>query len=100
MQPGLLFYFLLCILSLSAALPASPVIDVDPVSGNVTVQDPDTGTVIPQFPATDGGAGILNGVIWIVFSALVALPFGIAGVRLGRLTVGAAIGVSASFCGV
>lgn len=100
--PGMQRRLFLCFLTyinfrLSTALPASPIVGIDPLSGNVTFEDPDTGIDIPQFPATDGGAGVLNKVLWIIFAALVGLPLGVAGVRLGRLSTGAAMGLTAAF---
>jgi len=79
--------------------PASAVIIASPDPHNVTVVNALTGQRIAQFPATDGGSGIFNGVIWIVFSVIVGLPLGTVGVRMGRIATGAAVGLSMAFAG-
>ncbi|KAF8526010.1 hypothetical protein BU17DRAFT_40923 [Hysterangium stoloniferum] len=83
----ILIYFLL----FSFPVIASPVIIISP-TGNISVVDSDTLHPIPQFSATDGGAGMVNSIIWITFSIVVALPMAVAGVRAGRITIGAAFG--------
>ncbi|KIJ51354.1 hypothetical protein M422DRAFT_26773 [Sphaerobolus stellatus SS14] len=103
MQPPLVLrlFVLLRILSLvTAQLAACPVANVDVPHNTTSVATTHTGSsldTISQFLATDGGSGVLNRVVWIVFSAVVALPLGAAGVRLGRIVIGTTIGLIMSF---
>ena len=82
---------LLVRLQTAAAAPGA-IVTTLPGSGNLTVFDPTTLQPIPQFPATDGGSGMLNTIIWSLFGILVGAPLGLGGVRAGRLATGTAVG--------
>jgi hypothetical protein len=86
---GLVF---LALVQRAAALPAGPIVTTVPNTGNLTVFDPTTLQPIPQFPATDGGSGMLNKIIWALFGILVGAPLGVVGVRAGRIATGVAVG--------
>lgn len=84
---------LLVRLQTAAATPAGAIVTTLPGSGgNLTVFDPTTLQPISQFPATDGGSGMLNTIIWSLFGILVGAPLGLGGVRAGRLATGMAVG--------
>lgn len=74
------------------AAGAAPIITILPGTKNITVVDPTTHQLIPQFPATDGGSGVLNPILWAIFGGIVGAPLGVGGVRAGRIATGSAFG--------
>lgn len=96
-------------LTLVTAAYASPVYLAkrDPVitydsSGHITnVTDPTTMQEIAQGPATDGGGDGFSvpAIVWLAWSFAVGIPLMLGGIRLGRLTTGAAIGCAGAVCG-
>lgn len=108
MSPGLsrsfilhwgIFAIALVFFAPAAAAPAGPIVSISPQTGNITVFDPTTLQPIPQFPATDGGSGMLNTILWAVFSILVGTSLGIVGMRAGRITMGVAVGLVCAVLG-
>ncbi|KAF8518213.1 hypothetical protein JB92DRAFT_2903871 [Gautieria morchelliformis] len=79
-------------LRIAAAAPTGPIVHTSPDTGNTTVVDPTTQQLIPQFAATDGGAGMLNKILWATFGSLVGGPLGVGGVRAGSVATGAGVG--------
>ena len=76
-------------------------VTINDAGGTITVFNSQTMALIPQVAATDGGGSGLNiaAALWITFSILVGGPLGVAGIRGWRVTVAAAIGLSAAVCG-
>lgn len=79
-------------------LPRKPIISNS--SGTVQVFDPNSQSVIPQVPATDGGGSDFNvpALIWIGFSLVIGIPLACAGIRGWRLTTGTGVGLAAMIC--
>ncbi|KAF9494196.1 hypothetical protein BDN71DRAFT_1449323 [Pleurotus eryngii] len=70
------------------------------VTGELQVFDPNTGALIPQGPATDGG-GVGSSpaaLVWIVFSIVVGVPLALAGLRGWRLTTATGTGLALAVC--
>ena len=62
-------------------------------AGNITVQD-STGDAVAQGSANDGaGTGSVIATLWAVCSLIIGLPLAITGLRLGRVTSGAGLGL-------
>ncbi|KIP03713.1 hypothetical protein PHLGIDRAFT_94401, partial [Phlebiopsis gigantea 11061_1 CR5-6] len=55
---------------------------------------------IVQGPATDGGGSDLDvpAIVWLAWSLAVGIPLMLGGIRLSRLTTGAAIGTALALC--
>ncbi len=70
------------------------------VTGELQVFDPNTGALIPQGPATDGG-GVGSSpaaLVWIAFSIVVGAPLALAGLRGWRLTTATGTGLALAVC--
>lgn len=96
---------LLAFVTVTHASPAylakrDPVITYDSSGSIVNITDPTTGVEIKQGPATDGGGDGLNApaIVWLAWSFAVGIPLMLGGVRLSRLTTGAAIGLAGTVC--
>lgn len=98
-------WLLFALLSTAHASPAylakrDPVITYDSAGHITNVTDPTTQQVILQGPATDGsGNGFdVPAIVWLAWAFAVGVPLMLAGIRLGRLTTGAAIGCAGALC--
>jgi len=75
-------------------------VTINDAGGSIVVFNTQTQQVIPQGSASDGGGSGFNApaALWVVVSFLLGSPLAVAGIRGWRLTLGAAIGLSASVC--
>ena len=97
--------FLLVLVTTANASPTylakrDPVITYDS-SGQITnVTDASTGQEIAQGSATDGAGEGMNApaIVWLAWSFAVGVPLMLGGIRLSRLTTGAAIGCAGTLC--
>lgn len=78
-----------------------PNITYDDAGQIANITNPTTGAEVAQASATDGGGNGLDvpAIIWLAFAFAVGVPLMLGGVRLGRLTTGAAIGLAGAVCG-
>jgi hypothetical protein len=70
-------------------------------SGHITnITDSATMQQIMQGDATDGsGVGMnIPAIVWLAWALVVGVPLMLGGIRLGRLTTGAAIGIAGTLC--
>lgn len=73
---------------------------INDADGSVAVFNSQTQQLIPQGSASDGGGAGFGApaVLWVVVSFILGVPLAVAGIRGWRLTIGAAIGLSAAVC--
>ena len=66
----------------------------------INVTDPLTMAPIDQGDATDGSGSGFNvpAIVWVVWAFATGVPLMLAGIRLGRLTTGVAIGLAITVC--
>lgn len=78
-----------------------PNITYDDAGQIANITNPTTGAEVAQASATDGGGNGLDvpAIIWLAFAFAVGVPLMLGGVRLGRLTTGAAFGLAGAVCG-
>lgn len=86
-------------LQCGAGAPVGPIITTLPGTGNITVVNPSTHQPIPQFPATDGGSGMVNPILWAVYCSVVGVPLGVGGLRAGRIAIGTGVGFASVVLG-
>lgn len=69
-------------------------------NGTVTVYDPTSGQVFAQGSPSDGSGTKFSAaaIIWIVYCFAIGVPLAFTGIRLPRITTGAAVGFTATAC--